>query len=358
MVDELARGLDDDGDLGPRLGDGSRDKAHVVARATRDDVDAVDGGGLLGRHVQLVHADAVVGQSAGQQALEGLGLLGDLLGHEVGVAAQRGRRGVPVDLELCRARDERAVRGHDLHRAVGRQARKLAVLELDDLRGLAGERGDVGGGVGAVARLRDDQRRAATGHDDLAGGVGRDDGERPGAAEPAARDADGLEQVTLGGTRERVLDQMSDDLGVGVGGELVAGGKKLLAKGAVVLDDAVVDDGNAPGAVQVRMGVPVGRRAVGRPARVGDAARADQVGRRATLRQGRHAPRALDAVQAAIGREHLDAGGVIAAVLEGGKALEQEGRGLSRSGISDDSAHGNLLVSLGRAPRARPGIPY
>ena len=43
-----------------------------------------------------------------------------------------------------------------------------------------------------------------------------------------------------------------------------------------VLDDAVVDDGDAAGRVDVRMGVAVARLAVGRPARVGDAGRAGE----------------------------------------------------------------------------------
>ena len=51
-------------------------------------------------------------------------------------------------------------------------------------------------------------------------------------------------------------------------------GLHLLAQRLEILDDAVVDDGDA--ADDVRMGVADGRRAVGRPAGVGDADRAGQ----------------------------------------------------------------------------------
>ncbi len=63
---------------------------------------------------------------------------------------------------------------------------------------------------------------------------------------------------------------MRDDFGVGLGGELVAEFGQLLAQLFVILDDAVVNDGNAvPRDMRVR--VALGRHAVGRPAGVRDA---------------------------------------------------------------------------------------
>ena len=66
-------------------------------------------------------------------------------------------------------------------------------------------------------------------------------------------------------------DQMREHFGVGAGLELVPGLEQALLELIVVLDDAVVNDGDLAGLVEVRMGVFVGRRAVGGPARVGDA---------------------------------------------------------------------------------------
>ncbi len=59
---------------------------------------------------------------------------------------------------------------------------------------------------------------------------------------------------------------MHGHLGVGVAGELHARGFQFGAHDGVVLDDAVVDDRDLLGGVAVRVGVAVGRPAVGRPA--------------------------------------------------------------------------------------------
>ena len=66
------------------------------------------------------------------------------------------------------------------------------------------------------------------------------------------------------------MDAVRDDLGVGLGAELVAVPQQLRAQLLVVLDDAVVDDRDAV-ARDVRVGVALARHAVRRPARVRDA---------------------------------------------------------------------------------------
>jgi hypothetical protein len=40
---------------------------------------------------------------------------------------------------------------------------------------------------------------------------------------------------------------MREDFGVGAGPEFMAGGEQLLFERVVIFDDAVVDDGDAPG---------------------------------------------------------------------------------------------------------------
>ena len=76
-----------------------------------------------------------------------------------------------------------------------------------------------------------------------------------------------LEAVAL----HLALDQVRDDLGVGLGDERVPFRLQLALQIEVVLDDPVVDDDDAAGAVAVRMRVLFGRPAVRRPARVADA---------------------------------------------------------------------------------------
>jgi hypothetical protein len=148
---------------------------------------------------------------------------------------------------------------------------------VDHVAGVREHGGDVGGdevlraGAGladAGAAEADQQRRAVAGDDDrLRVGV-VDDGDAPGPVHLRGGADDGAQQVAVVG--ELLLDEVGDHLGVGLAGEAAAasgqGGPQL----GVVLDDAVVDDGDAADAV--RVGVDLGRAAVGRPARVADAA--------------------------------------------------------------------------------------
>jgi hypothetical protein len=73
---------------------------------------------------------------------------------------------------------------------------------------------------------------------------------------------------------EQVIDQVQDDLGIGLGLEDGALFLQRLAQFAEILDDAVMDDGDAGRGV--RMGVVLGRLAVGGPAGVADAGMARQ----------------------------------------------------------------------------------
>jgi hypothetical protein len=58
---------------------------------------------------------------------------------------------------------------------------------------------------------------------------------------------------------------------VSVGAEGVAGLELAFLEAVVIFDDAVVDDGDFAGLVEVRMGIFIGGRAVGGPAGVADA---------------------------------------------------------------------------------------
>src|SRR5258706_188318 len=66
-----------------------------------------------------------------------------------------------------------------------------------------------------------------------------------------------------------LLDEMGDDLGVGLAPELVAP-RELLPELGEVLDDAVMDQRDASVAGEVRVGVHLGDAAVGGPAGVPD----------------------------------------------------------------------------------------
>ena len=91
-------------------------------------------------------------------------------------------------------------------------------------------------------------------------------------------------------------------------------------------------------AVDVRVGVDVVGRAVGRPAGVPDADLAREPLRQ-RLVQVAHPAGLLGDLDAAGLPEHGDAGRVVAAVLEPAEPLEQQRRCLLAADVSDDPAH-------------------
>jgi hypothetical protein len=159
-----------------------------------------------------------------------------------------------------------------------------------------------------------------------------------GADEPGAGLAHRAERVCA--RLDRHVDQVGDQLGVRLGADRATGPLQLLAQLPVVLDDAVVDDGDRAGSVRMR--VALGRLAVGRPARV---ANADVAAERPVAQD------LLEVAQLAHGPAHLDGraaydgdpGGVVAPVLQPLQAVEQHvHRVRFVPDESDDSTHGPL----------------
>ena len=111
---------------------------------------------------------------------------------------------------------------------------------------------------------------------------------------------------------------------------------QLVAQLAEVLDDAVVDDRDALG--RMRVGVVLGRPAVGGPAGVADAGLAA----RAALREPRLEVRELALGAAALelaALERRDAGGIVAAIFEPLERIDQLLRHRGASQNADDAAH-------------------
>src|SRR5262249_31149798 len=161
--------------------------------------------------------------------------------------------------------------------------------------------------------------------------------------EAAGRLADRLEEVTV----VVALDEVRDDLGVGPRAEAVAVLGELAPELGVVLDDPVVDDRDPFRAVDVGVGVDLGRASVGRPPRVRDP---DVAGERALgdrRLEGRDlADRLAQLDPAAV--ERGDSRGVVAAVFEAPERRDEDGQGHATTGVTDDPAHG---WNLRTAPR-------
>ncbi len=327
-------------------------QAGVVAAPAGHDEHLVDPAELLVGDVDLVQGQGAVGQQAVEQGVgHGLGLLVHLFAHVVVVAVLAGGIEVPGDGD-----------GLGLHIGPGQvgdpqrarpQLGHLVVFQHEELAGEAEDGRDVRGQEGGITVHPHEQGGDASGGHDQVGLVGSHHGQGEGPPHPGQGRPHGTGQSVLGPVDQCRLDQVGQHLGVGLRLEPVPGGDQLVGQLHMVLDDAVVDQGQSGRAVHVGMGVALGRTAVGGPPGVADAGgRADGSGL-GPLDQVIERPGAVGrpGPPQPVGRagtDQGDAGRVVAAVLEPAEALQQHLQHVDRLGAvagggpgnADDAAHG------------------
>ena len=229
--------------------------------------------------------------------------------------------------------------------------------ELDGLAGVLDERGDVAGEEVLALAAADHERRVAAGADHDVGGVGVDREQRERALQPPAHPPHRLGQLAagvrvsrspLGPDRgELAFEQVGRALGVGVAGELDAVGLELGPQLGEVLDDAVVDHGQPAAGRAVRVGVAVGRPAVGGPPGVADAGGAALDARqRVPSTPPRPAPLQVDELAGPLAGQQAPspttrhAGRVVAAVLQPPQPVQHDAQRRSGARVPHDSTHG------------------
>ena len=271
-------------------------------------------------------------EPAAQHPLGRLGLLEDLLVHERRVVAGVVRRGVDVELGGLLAGRRQVL-------AVGREPGRgdrgqLAVVEVGDRGGVPDQRGQVGGDVHLPVADADDQRAAVAGDHDPVREVGVHDGDAVGAVDRGERVAD----LALEGVGRGRGDQVGDHLGVGVGRPARPRGRPAAAGAAAALSmiplwtTATVPAASVCGWALTSLAGPcVAQRVWPMPTLP-----ANRFGQ--GVGQVTHPAGPLGDLDAAAA-EHGDAGRVVAAVLQPGQSLEQDGRGLLAADVPDDSAH-------------------
>ena len=282
-----------------------------------------------------------------QRAFDRLRLIENLLVHVVRVSVAFVGVVFPLDGGR-RLRDRPGVHGHRL-KAPGIDHRDLAVVEMHDLPGVAHERGDVGCDEHLAVTDADDDRRALARDDDAVRPGGVDHRDSVGAAYVRKGVSHPLLERLFVGAR----DEVGDDLGIGLRGELDPFGHEARAQRRGVLDDAVVHHRDGAVRAQVRVGVGVVRRAVGCPSRVSDAQLAAKPFGENRFELGELAGRLVDAHRAA--GDQRDARGVVAAVLEPFQARHQDRSGGPVADVSDDSAHGAGLLFDPQRSSPMPG---
>ena len=257
-----------DRDPCPLLDRVAADEARVIAGAAGNDHDPAHLGDELRGELELGQIDGLEpGQAVGDRLRDRVGLLVDLLQGECLVSGLLGSVLVPGDLDHV-ARHRLPV-GVDDSRPLGVDGDDLPVLEPEGGAGLGQERGDRGGDEGLALAEADDQRALLTCCDEAVGMLGVHGDEGVMAAELAEGGADRVGQVAA----VVLLDQVSDDLGIGLGAESVALGHELAPQLRVVLDDPVEHDVDLVDAVAVRVRILLGDPPVRRPARVAEAGR-------------------------------------------------------------------------------------
>ena len=195
------------------------DQAGVPRRAAGEDRDALD------RARSCASVIFISSRNTGRcPATRGRGssraprrLLEDLLEHEMLEAGLFRHDRIPQHA-LRRLGDRPAEEVGERARRSG-DDRHLVVAEEDDVARVAEDGGNVGRDEELAVAEPDDDRRTLADGDDLLGLVGRDEHQREEAAHQQQRAPHGvLEAVVF----HLALDQVRDDLGVGLGDEVVA----------------------------------------------------------------------------------------------------------------------------------------
>ena len=260
---------------------------------------------------------------------------------------------IPLHLRKL-ALDQSAVDVDDLHTVFGEHG-EVAVVERNDVAGVRQDGRDIAGEEGLLFAQADDDRAAAVlgGHQQI-GLVLADRRQRVGSRQFPTRFPHGTQQVEP--LFHTLIDQVGDQLGIGIGADCGAPGFESRAKVAIVFDDAVVDDDDRSS--PVGMGVDFGGLAVGRPAGVADS---EMPVERSVAEDGFEidelALRSTDLEAVALDDRH--AGRVIAAIFEAAQAVHENiDSSMFATHVSDDSTHLSVLPS-GVAARDWPASrPY
>src|SRR4029077_8098072 len=133
--------------------------------------------------------------------------------------------------------------------------------------------------------------------------------------------------------------EVRDDLGVGFGDKLVTFLLQLFLELEIVFDNSVVDDDDLAGAIAMRVGVFLGRPAMGGPARVADAVRAFQRGLGDDFFEIAKFTRGAADFHLARLRHNRDARGIITAVFKLAETLNDDGHNFFWPDVTSYSAH-------------------
>ena len=263
-VAEFGSDVHFNGDMGLALEQIFRDDADVIGGAAGDDENFADVFEFFLCQAYAVEDDPAVPDAWGDRVAHGLGLLHDLLGHEVVVTALFRRGNVPVDMGRFLLH---RVQVHVVDRdSAFPDLGELVFLKTVDIPRAPQDRRNVGRDEILPVAEADDQRAFLADSDHAVRVIAAKDAQRVGAADFAERFHDGAEQVAF----VIIVQKLSDDLRIRFGDEMAAMLREKAFQSKVVFNHAVVHNRKLSGFARLRMRVDVGRLAVRRPASMAD----------------------------------------------------------------------------------------
>ena len=212
---------------------------------------------------------------------------------------------------------------------------QIALFKKDEAVGHRQQGQLIGGHVVFVDAQAHHQRRTGAHRHQPVGFIPVDHAQRIGAVQ--TRDAGAYRGHQIAGVLEGAVDQVGDHLGVGLRGEGVTVGFQFVLEFLEVLDDAVMHH-RQPVTGHMRVGVVLGRTAMGGPARVCDTQEAGAVLLAHRRFQRRHLALAAHAEQALV-VEQGHARTVVAPIFQALQAGDQDVADITMGNGADDSTH-------------------
>ena len=277
-VAELASVLHLYRDSGKVLDEVLADEAGVPRGSAANNNNALGVQQFVANRVQASHLDlaGLEVEASAHRVQDRLGLLKDFFDHEVIKATLFDGR--QIDLKLVDHIVHRHIVGNRTHdNPSALDDGHFAVFEVDHLFGGVNERGCVTSHKKLVVAKSKNERRAQATYHHLVGFFGAEYDNGVGSYDFVQREAHGLLKVNLLFVLN-VLNEVDQDLGIGVARERITLRCKKLLELGVVLNDSVVHDDKSAGIGRVRMRIAVRRLTVGGPTGV-----ADSEGRMRTL---------------------------------------------------------------------------
>ena len=248
--------------------------ARVIGGTAGGNDDFADSAQILGGQGNVVQHDIPVFDSGGHGGLDRSGLLHDLLQHEVFVTALFCGLNIPGDsADILLDGVSGTV---EYLNGIGGQLCELSVLKVDDIPCVRDQCSDIRGKEIFANAHSENQRACLADNENSVRFVGADDTQSVGPLQPGGGFHDGPLEIAV----VVHLQQMDNDLGVGLAFKMIAFFNQLGTKFHIVFDDPVVHDCKPAVIAGVGMGVRVGRCAMGGPTRMADSGR---TGRKQTV---------------------------------------------------------------------------